>query len=511
MKKSLREELERIHTITYGKRLINEDGFLDRITKTLSSIGDSKKVDNPKKADFVSDDVNEFFKTLEEIDTPITEQKYGSMAYQKSVEAVQIGLMLLGYDLPKHGIDGLFGPETAKATNKFKKDKGLDLINEIEIEAPLELPSGFKGNFGQQRKTHVHNGIDIGASVGTPIKSIADGVVTVSSSNYNSDCGAGIIIKHADGFQSGYCHLSKNSVQVGDTVKQGDVIGLTGGAVGASGSGNSQGPHLHFTLRLGNNPVNPLNYFGSKIGAFNAPTDNLMVGGSSITLEMIDTLIDELKSIGVTSDDLKRLIDLKKKIGTLEGVAATDFNKMNNLIIDKLEGGYYHPKMLKDGRVKDGRYGGSGETMFGMDRKTGEWESRTEEGRRFFKILDDADASSKWVWNYMGGEYESKLRDLSAEMIKREYLNNTKQFLSSESQQIINTNAKLTFNFIYATYNGPGWFQRFAKVINEAVNNGITNSEELNKLFIERRKGSSNSLIAQGGRKIDSMLDSSVV
>jgi hypothetical protein len=110
----------------------------------------------------------------------------------------------------------------------------------------------------------------------------------------------------------------------------------------------------------------------------------------------------------------------------------------------------------------------------------------------------------------MGGEYETKLRELSAEMTKREYLTNTKNYLNSDTQQIVNSSAKLTFNFIYATYNGPGWFQRFAKVINGAVSEGITDPEELNRLFLERRKGSPNSLIAQGGRKMDSFMDTSI-
>jgi hypothetical protein len=47
------------------------------------------------------------------------------------------------------------------------------------------------------------------------------------------------------------------------------------------------------------------------------------------------------------------------------------FDKITSLVIDKLEGGYYHPNMLIDGRVKDIRYSGSGETMFGIDRLKG--------------------------------------------------------------------------------------------------------------------------------------------
>jgi murein DD-endopeptidase MepM/ murein hydrolase activator NlpD len=308
------------------KEGLNEDWFNDFISKGSDLVNkgieagkefisgldndvEKKATDEPGKADYIGDDVNDFFEILKNIDTSIPEQKYGSMVRQQAVEAVQIGLQILGYSLPRFGTDGLFGPETAQAVNKYKKDKGLEAVNEVAIIAPLALPSGYRGNFGVQRKTHVHNGIDISASVGTPIKAIADGVVVMSDPNYNDSCGAGISIKHADGFQSGYCHLSKNSVNVGDSVKQGDIIGLTGGAAGARGAGNSDGPHLHFTLKKGGTPVNPMSYFGDSIGTFSAPTDGFLAGGSVITVEMVDKLISDLETKGVTSDDLKKHID----------------------------------------------------------------------------------------------------------------------------------------------------------------------------------------------------------
>jgi hypothetical protein len=86
-----------------------------------------KSTDEPGKADYIGDDVDDFFEILKGIDTEITEQKYGSMTRQQSVEAVQIALQILEYQLPRFGTDGLFGPETAAAVNKYKKDKGLAL------------------------------------------------------------------------------------------------------------------------------------------------------------------------------------------------------------------------------------------------------------------------------------------------------------------------------------------------------------------------------------------------
>jgi hypothetical protein len=88
-----------------------------------------ENVDNPRKADLVEKDVEVFFETLENIAKKpegLKQQAFGSMAYQKDVETIQISLLLLGYKLPRFGVDGLYGPETAKAIEEFKKDNPED-------------------------------------------------------------------------------------------------------------------------------------------------------------------------------------------------------------------------------------------------------------------------------------------------------------------------------------------------------------------------------------------------
>ena len=64
-----------------------------------------------------------------------------------------------------------------------------------------------------------------------------------------------IAIEHPDGKVTIYGHLSSVAVGVGQTVVQGQVIGYSGS------TGNSSGPHLHFEVRLGSTPVNPMSYF----------------------------------------------------------------------------------------------------------------------------------------------------------------------------------------------------------------------------------------------------------
>jgi len=183
-----------------------------------------------------------------------------------------------------------------------------------------------------------------------------------------------------------------------------------------------------------------------------------------------------------------------------------DFDGIVAQVIDKLEGGYYHPDMLEDGRVKDSRYGASGETMMGIDRKAGGSINTTPEGIEFWNIIDSADARTNWKWGYRGGHLEDQLRDLAGKMIKRSYDSFATRYLSPKALEIVNNDPKLLFNFVYSAWNGPGWFQKFAKKVNDAVESGITDPEELAKVAVRARLESGNSLIAQGGEKIDNLL-----
>jgi LysM repeat protein len=101
-----------------------------------------------------------------------------------------------------------------------------------------------------------HHGIDIAAPTGTETFSVEDGVVT--KSYYSSSYGHVIFIKHPQGFETVYAHLSKRLVEEGQEIKKGDVIGKVGN------TGRSRGAHLHFEVHMGDwnleksNSINPL-------------------------------------------------------------------------------------------------------------------------------------------------------------------------------------------------------------------------------------------------------------
>ena len=108
--------------------------------------------------------------------------------------------------------------------------------------------------FGAKSSIRVsnHTGLDIGASIGTPIKAAASGTVTFAG--YKGSYGYMVVISHSDEVETYYGHCSKLYVSAGQKVNQGDVIAAVGN------TGNSTGPHLHLEIRVNGVAYNPQNY-----------------------------------------------------------------------------------------------------------------------------------------------------------------------------------------------------------------------------------------------------------
>lgn len=97
----------------------------------------------------------------------------------------------------------------------------------------------------------MHQGIDIAASSGTPIRAAEEGRV-IFSDRAPGGYGLMIILRHAKGFHTLYAHNRRNLVKVGQWVRQGEIIALVGD------TGRSTGPHLHFEIRNWASPRDPL-------------------------------------------------------------------------------------------------------------------------------------------------------------------------------------------------------------------------------------------------------------
>lgn len=141
---------------------------------------------------------------------------------------------------------------TKSSGNGAKSKTGIVRVSDLGYMPRVTSRFGMRYHpvLGYSR---MHNGIDIGIPTGTPIYSMADGEVLIST--YMNGYGNVVIIDHGKGVTSTYAHLSKRLVSAGDKIKKGQMIAKSGN------TGISTGPHLHFEVRINGNPVDPMPYY----------------------------------------------------------------------------------------------------------------------------------------------------------------------------------------------------------------------------------------------------------
>ncbi|MDD3569731.1 MAG: M23 family metallopeptidase [Lachnospiraceae bacterium] len=123
----------------------------------------------------------------------------------------------------------------------------------LDLSIPVGMPSNgpITSPFGDMvGRSSPHVGVDIGVSVGTPVRCTGSGTVIVSKRS--SSYGYMVEIDHGNGYQTIYAHNSELTVSVGDSVTQGDIIALSGN------TGNSTGPHLHYEMHYNGEVIDPL-------------------------------------------------------------------------------------------------------------------------------------------------------------------------------------------------------------------------------------------------------------
>jgi murein DD-endopeptidase MepM/ murein hydrolase activator NlpD len=122
------------------------------------------------------------------------------------------------------------------------------------LKAPVPYVH-LTSRFGSRRHpllgfVRAHQGVDYGAPEGTPVWAVGDGVVT--QAGWSGGCGLAVKVRHRNGFDTMYCHLSRVNVAAGSHVGQRQVVGRVGS------TGLSTGPHLHYAVLRGGSYVNPL-------------------------------------------------------------------------------------------------------------------------------------------------------------------------------------------------------------------------------------------------------------
>ena len=164
------------------------------------------------------------------------------------------------------------------------KEKMLACIPAIQPISNEDM-TRFGSPFGYRvhpiyHTVRMHTGVDLTAPKGTPVYASGDGVVVradASSRGYGNH----IRISHGYGYITLYGHLTKMLVKAGQKVKRGELIGLVGS------TGLSTSPHLHYEVRINDNPVNPMKYL------YNEPVNPVNFYYNDLSDEEYQRMIEE--------------------------------------------------------------------------------------------------------------------------------------------------------------------------------------------------------------------------
>ncbi|HEY4029418.1 MAG TPA: peptidoglycan DD-metalloendopeptidase family protein [Caulobacteraceae bacterium] len=201
-----------------------------------------------------------------------------------SGRAVSTGDLLFAEIEAKGGTTKLyrFTPPGSKDAEYF--DEAGKNIRSMLLRTPLDIVR-ITSSFGMREHpilgyTRMHMGIDFGAPQGTPVYAAGDGVVEKAA--WTNGYGRWLQIKHQNGMETGYGHLSRWAVKQGQHVHQGQVVAYVGS------TGLSTGPHLHYEIMVGGKKVNP--------SKFKAPPSVALAGKELAAFKAEKTRIDAMVS-----------------------------------------------------------------------------------------------------------------------------------------------------------------------------------------------------------------------
>jgi len=245
------KETDFVKPIEYSSYTIKTGDTISSISKkfglnNISTLISSNSIENVRKL-YVG-------KTLKipSIDGILYTVKTGdSLSYISTHYGVKLEAILDVNNLNESSLfvgEKLFIPGVTLDSNSLKKALGelfaLPLMTSFRITSPF----GYRADpFTGTRS--FHTGIDMAAPFGTAIRAAMSGTVVAAS--YSSVFGNYVIVRHINGYQTLYAHMSATSVKVGQEVSQGQRLGALGS------TGYSTGPHLHFTVYKNGKLIDP--------------------------------------------------------------------------------------------------------------------------------------------------------------------------------------------------------------------------------------------------------------
>jgi hypothetical protein len=216
------------------------------------------------------------------------------------------------------------------------------------------------------------------------------------------------------------------------------------------------------------------------------------------------------------------------------------FNYFADLIINNLEGGYYHPdfyingaKTMKGGyipaaafKTKKADYISSGETLFGLDRHAGWnmwykskriksdpranlpyiyssssifWDNDAKE---FWTTLDKVDARHNWAHEYQGGPLRPRLKELAIKMMYQYFLRSVWSKLDEKGKALVLKDNQLALNYIYSAWNGIAYSNYYNSIFNNEIAKNNFDSTDINNKILNARANSKSPLIRDSATKI---------
>lgn len=198
----------------------------------------------------------------------------GPVALEKAAREFEAVLLNTVFEeMAKSSGDALFGssPDSemyqswfrSEVAKQWSEGEGVGLAQMIEKSLrgqiyPAPVDGVLTSGFGERQHPvagdrHFHNGVDLAAPEGTEIRAPFPGRVEHVADD--PQLGLSVTLSHPGGFRTVYGHQSKIDVKVGDELRTGARIGLTGQ------SGRTTGPHLHFAMYRGEQAVDPAQWF----------------------------------------------------------------------------------------------------------------------------------------------------------------------------------------------------------------------------------------------------------
>ncbi|MBS7564512.1 peptidoglycan DD-metalloendopeptidase family protein [Mucilaginibacter sp. Bleaf8] len=242
------------------------------LTYTISKLNEQSRLqqeENARLLNQVSELKTQVDENVEALNLVTAQKDSSNTKALGYIESIQAKLKTINNYLSRRGLKGVaFKPvktnnKSAKVSNTqiYKRyNRYLSQLVDNIAEMPMGYPKissftslfGYRGNPFNFGRSEFHPGLDFKGQMGEQVKCTASGkVIFTGRAGGYGNC---VRIRHINGIETWYGHLSRITVREGERVNVGEVVGRVGS------TGRSTGPHLHYEVRKDGKPVNPTQY-----------------------------------------------------------------------------------------------------------------------------------------------------------------------------------------------------------------------------------------------------------